>query len=94
MAEVVHELISKIAYKYPRNPVREVMLINQVTLTEHGSRERKLAVPPLGLTHLAAQLHRFDFEVNVLDSLMEPLAIRLGYHGEQAGQGFATRTSR
>lgn len=63
-----------------RNPVRKIMLINppgKITVTEHGSRERKLAVPPLGLAYLGAQLKRFNYEVCILDVLVE------GYEHEQ-----------
>ena len=63
-----------------RSRIRKVMLINpqgKITLTEHGSRERKLAVPPLGLAYLGAQLRRFDFEVDILDTLIE------GYEHEE-----------
>ncbi len=63
-----------------RSPIKKVMLINpqgKITLTEHGSRERKLAVPPLGLAYLAAQLRKFDFEVDILDTLIE------GYEHEE-----------
>lgn len=57
-----------------RNPVKRVMLVNppgKITVTEHGSRERKLAVPPMGLAYLGAQLLNAGYEVNVLDVLIE-----------------------
>lgn len=64
-----------------RNTIKKVMLVNpqgKITLTEHGSRERKLAVPPLGLAYLAAQLRKFDYEVDILDTLIE------GYEHEES----------
>ncbi|MDD5328412.1 MAG: radical SAM protein [Sulfuricella sp.] len=57
-----------------RRPVKRVMLINppgKITVTEHGSRERKLAVPPMGLAYLGAQLQRFGYLVDILDVLIE-----------------------
>jgi len=57
-----------------RSTVKKVMLINppgKITVTEHGSRERKLAVPPLGLAYLAAQLRHHEVDVNILDVLIE-----------------------
>ncbi len=62
-----------------RRTIKKVMLINppgKITVTEHGSRERKLAVPPLGLAYLAAQLRSHQMEVSVLDVLIE------GYENE------------
>lgn len=62
-----------------RTTVKKVMLINppgKITLTEHGSRERKLAVPPLGLAYLGAQLKKHGYEVEILDVLIE------GYENE------------
>lgn len=64
-----------------RTSIKKVMLINppgKITVTEHGSRERKLAVPPLGLAYLGAQLKRFNYEVSILDVLIE------GYEHEYA----------
>lgn len=63
-----------------RGSIKKVMLINpqgKITLTEHGSRERKLAVPPLGLAYLTAQLRKFDYTVDILDTLIE------GYEHEE-----------
>ena len=83
MARVVRKLIAQMAHKNLRSPIKKVMLINpqgKITLTEHGSRERKLAVPPLGLAYLAAQLRRFDFEVDILDTLIE------GYEHEETSE--------
>lgn len=57
-----------------RRRIKRVMLINppgKITVTEHGSRERKLAVPPMGLAYLGAQLLRRGYEVDVLDVLIE-----------------------
>ncbi|MBF0587520.1 MAG: B12-binding domain-containing radical SAM protein [Magnetococcales bacterium] len=61
---------------YPtlRSPIRRVLLIapaGKITLTKEGSRERKLAVPPLGLAYLAAQLQLLDVQVEILDALIE-----------------------
>lgn len=67
-----------------RKEVKRVMLINppgKITVTEHGSRERKLAVPPLGLAYLGAQLLAHGFEVDVLDVLIE------GYENEVESTG-------
>lgn len=64
-----------------RRQVKRVMLVNppgKITVTEHGSRERKLAVPPMGLAYLAARLLHSGYEVNVLDTLIE------GYEQERA----------
>ena len=64
-----------------KTPIKKVMLINppgKITLTEHGSRERKLAVPPLGLAYLGAQLQKFSYEIDILDVLIE------GYEHERA----------
>lgn len=57
-----------------KTPIKKVMLINppgKITVTEHGSRERKLAVPPLGLAYLGARLKQFNYEVDILDVLIE-----------------------
>ncbi len=62
-----------------RTKIGRVMLVNppgKITVTEHGSRERKLAVPPLGLAYLGAQLLAHGFEVEILDVLIE------GYNNE------------
>lgn len=56
-----------------RLPIKKVMLINppgKITVTEHGSRERKLAVPPLGLSFLGAVLRKAGYEVEILDVLI------------------------
>jgi magnesium-protoporphyrin IX monomethyl ester (oxidative) cyclase len=63
-----------------RERVRKVLLINppgKITVTAEGSRERKLAVPPLGLAYLAAKLVQYGIEVEILDVLLE------GYENEQ-----------
>lgn len=60
--------------------IQKVLLINppgKITVTPEGSRERKLAVPPLGLASLAANLKRENLEVEILDVLIE------GYQNEQ-----------
>ena len=62
-----------------RNNVRKVLLISppgKITITEEGSRKRKLAVPPLGLASLAACLLKEDIGVEILDVMME------GYENE------------
>ena len=67
-----------------RATAKRVMLINppgKITVTEHGSRERKLAVPPLGLAYLGAQLLAHGFEVDILDVLIE------GYENEVESAG-------
>jgi anaerobic magnesium-protoporphyrin IX monomethyl ester cyclase len=64
-----------------RGDIRKVMLISppgKITITEDGSRERKLAVPPLGPASLAACLLQEDFDVDILDVMIE------GYDNEQA----------
>ena len=61
--------------------IRKVMLISppgKITITEEGSRERKLAVPPLGPASLAACLLQEGFDVEILDVMIE------GYETEQA----------
>jgi anaerobic magnesium-protoporphyrin IX monomethyl ester cyclase len=63
-----------------QNNVKKILLINppgKITITKEGSRERKLAVPPLGLASLATNLRKEDLEVEILDSLIE------GYENEQ-----------
>ncbi len=60
--------------------IKKVMLITppgKIAITAQGSRERKLAVPPLGLAYLSAGLRDIGIEVDVLDVLME------GYETEQ-----------
>lgn len=62
-----------------RKKIDKVMLINppgKITITSEGSRERKLAVPPLGLAYLAAALIENGIEVDILDILIE------GYENE------------
>ncbi len=61
------------------NSIQRILLISppgKITVTPEGSRERKLAVPPLGLAYLAAQLRNDGFEVKIIDSLIE------GYENE------------
>ncbi len=63
-----------------RDQIRKVMLISppgKITITVEGSRERKLAVPPLGPASLAACLLQEDIVVEILDVLIE------GYDNEQ-----------
>jgi anaerobic magnesium-protoporphyrin IX monomethyl ester cyclase len=65
------------------NHIRKVMLISppgKITISDEGSRERKMSVPPLGLVSLAASLLKNDFEVNILDVMME------GYENEQISE--------
>ena len=62
-----------------KKQIKKVMLINppgKITLTEQGSRERKLAVPSLGLSYLAAVIEQ-KCEVQILDVLGE------GYENER-----------
>ena len=62
-----------------RTPVQKIMLISppgKITVTDEGSRERKLAVPPLGPASLAASLLQHGYEVDILDVMME------GYENE------------
>ena len=57
-----------------RHTIKKILLISpqgKITTTKEGSRERKLAIPPLGLAYLASQLRRNGFEVEVLDTLIE-----------------------
>ncbi|MBT4702826.1 MAG: B12-binding domain-containing radical SAM protein [Rhodospirillaceae bacterium] len=64
-----------------RTPVQKIMLISppgKITVTDEGSRERKLAVPPLGPASLAASLLQHGYEVDILDVMME------GYENEQS----------
>lgn len=54
--------------------IKRVLLISppgKITVTAEGSRERKLAVPPLGLASLAARLLQEDYQVEILDVMME-----------------------
>ena len=54
--------------------IKKVLLINppgKITITSEGSRERKLAVPPLGLASLAANLKKNNLDVDILDALIE-----------------------
>lgn len=70
-----------------RKNVKKVMLINppgKIAITSQGSRERKLAVPPLGLAYLAASLARAGIEVDILDVLIE------GYENEQLADNTIT----
>jgi len=63
-----------------RKQIRKVLLINphgKIKITKEGSRERKLAVPSLGLGYLAAGLLKNGFDVEVLDVLIE------GFYNEQ-----------
>ena len=63
-----------------RDNIRKVLLISppgKITITEEGSRERKLAVPPLGLASLAACLLKEGIDVEILDVMIE------GYDNEQ-----------
>lgn len=60
--------------------IKKILLINphgKIKITKEGSRERKLAVPSLGLGYLAAGLLRKGFDVEVLDILIE------GFYNEQ-----------
>lgn len=62
-----------------KKEIKKFLLINpygKITVTKEGSRERKLAVPPLGLAYLAAQLLKNNYEVEVLDIMLE------GYENE------------
>jgi magnesium-protoporphyrin IX monomethyl ester (oxidative) cyclase len=57
-----------------RKKIKKVLLINlhgKIMITEEGSRERKLAVPPLGLAYLAAAITGIKIDVEVLDILIE-----------------------
>ena len=57
-----------------RKKVSKILLISpqgKITITKEGSRERKLAVPPLGLAYLAANLVKHGYEVEILDTLIE-----------------------
>ncbi|MGV8057559.1 MAG: B12-binding domain-containing radical SAM protein [Smithellaceae bacterium] len=71
-----------------RNPalkktVHKVLLISpqgKITITAEGSRERKLAVPPLGIAYLAASLRCAGYIVEILDCLIEAFD-----HEQQSG---------
>ena len=70
-----------------RKRVKRVMLVNppgKIAVTAQGSRERKLAVPPLGLAYLAAALDARGFEAEILDVLIE------GYQNEQKSENVIT----
>jgi len=57
-----------------KHTIRKVLLISpqgKITITQEGSRERKLAVPPLGLAYLAASIRDAGFDVEILDCLIE-----------------------
>ncbi|MCX6764126.1 MAG: radical SAM protein [Candidatus Nealsonbacteria bacterium] len=57
-----------------KKKIQKILLVNppgKITVTKEGSRERKLAVPPLGLAYLAAGLLKHGFEVEILDILIE-----------------------
>lgn len=60
---------------------QKILLINppgKITVTKEGSRERKLAVPHLGLAYLAANLRKHGYDVEILDVLID------GFHSEVA----------
>lgn len=62
-----------------RKKIKKILLINphgKITITKEGSRERKLAVPPLGIAYLGAQLLKHGYDVEVLDIMLE------GYENE------------
>lgn len=57
-----------------KKKIKKILLIlpqGKIKITKDGSRERKLAVPSLGLGYLAAVLLRNGLEVSVLDTLVE-----------------------
>ena len=57
-----------------RKPVRKVLLISpsgKIFVSPEGARERKLAIPPLGLAYLAARLGGEGYEVSILDVMIE-----------------------
>jgi len=59
--------------------INSFLLINphgKITVTKEGSRERKLAVPPLGIAYLGAQLQKNGYDVSILDIMLE------GYENE------------
>ena len=63
-----------------RDQIQKILLISppgKITVTKEGSRERKLAVPPLGLAALGATLLEAGFDVEILDVMIE------GYEHEQ-----------
>jgi len=58
----------------PQRMIKKVLLISphgKITITREGSRERKLAVPPLGLAYLAASIRTAGYDVEILDILIE-----------------------
>lgn len=66
-----------------KNHVKKILLISppgKITVTSEGSRERKLAVPPLGLGYLAANLRNAGYDVEILDCLIEDY-----YHEQHNG---------
>ena len=68
------------ADKKLKKRINKVLLINphgKIMITKEGSRERKLAVPSLGLSYLAAGLLKNGLDVEVLDVLIE------GFYNEQ-----------
>lgn len=70
-----------------RKNIKKVMLVNppgKIAITFQGSRERKLAVPPLGLAYLAASLRDAGIEVAILDVLVE------GYQTEKLSENIVT----
>lgn len=57
-----------------RSKIRRVLLMSppgKVTVSPEGSVEQKLAVPPLGLAYLAANLRAHGYEVKILDVMIE-----------------------
>ncbi|HOD40134.1 MAG TPA: radical SAM protein [Candidatus Wallbacteria bacterium] len=67
-----------------RPKIKKVLLISphgKITITSEGSRERKLAIPSLGLAYLASSLAGKGFEVEILDVLIE------GFDNEMAVDG-------
>ena len=63
-----------------RKKIQKILLISppgKITITKEGSRERKMAVPPLGLAYLASSLENEGLKVEILDTLIE------GYYQEQ-----------
>lgn len=56
-----------------RKKIQKVLFISppgKITITKEGSRERKMAVPPLGLAYLASSLKDEGFNVEILDTLI------------------------
>ena len=57
-----------------KSKIRKVLLISppgKLAIMKEGSRERKLAVPPLGLAYMASNLLKHGLDVEVLDTLIE-----------------------